>query len=118
MFELSHQMTGYSIAGTAVFDKPASGVIIDGVALQVGSVKLGRGFTKRTRGQVGEYFEVLTDVRDQAIRAAESGHYPMNTASCYFCDFKDVCKQPPEYREGFVKQHYTRRPGWNPLENR
>lgn len=118
MFELSHQMTGYSIAGTAVFDRPTSGVMIDGVALQVGAVKLGRGFTKRTPGQIGEYFEVLTDIRDQAIRAFNTQHYPMNTASCYFCEYKDVCRQPPEYREAYIRQHYTRKPGWNPLENR
>lgn len=118
MFELSHQMTGYSIAGTSIFEKPAAGVIIDGVALQVGGVKLCRGTTKRTQGQIAEYFDLLRYVRDKAILHAEMGSYPMNTASCYFCEFKEICKQPPEYRNRFIDQHYLRRPGWNPLENR
>lgn len=118
MFELSHQMTGYAIAGTTIFEQPASGVIIDGVALQVGAVKLARSITKRTQGQVAEYFDLLRYVRDKAILHAEQGSYPMNTASCYFCEYKDICKQPPEYRGRFIQQHYTRRPGWNPLENR
>lgn len=118
MFDLSHQMTGYCIAGTAIFEKPTSGVMIDGVALQVGQVKFSRSFTNRTPGQVKEYFDLLRHVRSQAILYAETGNYPMNTASCYFCEFKEICRQPPEYRERYIRQHYTRRPGWNPLENR
>jgi hypothetical protein len=118
MFDLSHQMTGYTIAGTALFNNPTHSCMIDGVALQVGQVKLSRSFTRRTQGQVDEYFDLLRLVRDQAIRYAETGNYPMNTASCYFCEYKEVCRQPPEYRDRYIKQHYTRRPGWNPLENR
>ena len=118
MFDLSHQMTGYTIAGTAIFEKPTQGVIIDGVALQVGQVKFSRSFTDRSKGQVREYFELLSFVRDQAIRFAETGQYPMNTASCYFCEFKEICRQAPEFRDSFIRQHFTRKPGWNPLENR
>jgi hypothetical protein len=118
MFNLSHQMTGYTVAGTAIFEQPARQMLIDGVALQVGAVKFGRSFTQRTPGQVAEYFELLQYVRDKAILHAETGHYPMNTASCYFCEFREVCSQPPEYRQRYINQHYTSRPGWNPLLNR
>jgi hypothetical protein len=118
MFELSHQMTGYTLGGTAIFPQPARGCIIDGVALQVGSVKFARATTRRTEGQIREYFELLGMVRENALRFAETGHYPMNTASCYFCDFKEVCKQPPEYRDRYIRMHYQSKPGWNPLENR
>lgn len=118
MFELSHQMTGYNVAGNVIFDQPTKGCMIDGVALQVGAVKFGRSFTTRTSGQVGEYFDLLRYVRDKAILHAETQSYPMNTASCYFCEFKDICSQPPEFREQYIKQHYSSRPGWNPLENR
>ncbi len=118
MFELSHQMTGYTIGSSVIFDAPSKGCIVDGVALQVGQVKFGRSFTSRTKGQISEYFELLSYVRDKAILHAETGSYPMNTASCYFCDFKDICSQPPEYRERFISQHYSAKPGWNPLDNR
>lgn len=118
MFDLSHQMTGYTVAGTALFDKPAKGAMIDGVALQVGQVKFSRAFTNRTSGQIGEYFDTLRYVVDEAKRHADSGVYPMNTSSCYFCEFKDICKQAPEYRERYIRQHYTAKKGWNPLENR
>jgi hypothetical protein len=118
MFELSHQMTGYTVAGNVIFQQPAKGCLIDGVALQVGAVKFSRSFTTRTPGQVHEFFDLLGYVRDKAILHAETGSYPMNTASCYFCEYKDICSQPPEYRERYIKQHYSEKPGWNPLENR
>jgi hypothetical protein len=118
MFDLSHQMSGYTVAGNVLFEQPVKGCIIDGVALQVGQVKLARSFTRRTGGQVKEYFNTLSFVAEQAQRHADSGEYPMNTSACYFCDFKEICKQPPEYREKFIDQYFLRKPGWNPLENR
>lgn len=118
MFDLSHQMTGYTVAGNIILEKPISGVWIDGIALQVGGVKLARAPTKRSPGQVKEYFELLGDVAERAERAHDLGHYPMNTASCYFCEFKEICKQPPEYRERYINMWYDKKPGWNPLRNR
>lgn len=117
-FELSHQMTGYSVAGTAILDKPVKGVWIDGIALQVRGVKLARAPTTRSAGQIREYFELLEDVAERAERAYDTGHYPMNTASCYFCEFKTICKQPPEFRDKHINMHFERKPGWNPLRNR
>lgn len=117
-FELSHQMTGYAVAGNAIIERPVKGVWIDGVALQVRSVKLSRAPTTRSAGQIREYFELLTDVVERAERAFDTGHYPMNTASCYFCEFKTICKQPPEFRDKHISMHYERKPGWNPLRNR
>lgn len=118
MFDLSHQMTGYTVAGSAIFGNPAHGCMIDGVALQVGQVQLLRNFTRRTKGQIEEYLQTLKYVTHQAVRHYEQDDYPMNTASCYFCDFKAICQQPPEFRSRFIRQHFTSKPGWNPLENR
>jgi hypothetical protein len=118
MFDLSHQMTGYSVAGKTIMAQETRGIMIDGVALQVGGVKLGRHFTNRSDGQVAEYFELLRYVTQKAVMHYEQDSYPMNTASCYFCEFKDICAQPPEYRQRYIAQNYTSRPGWNPLENR
>lgn len=118
MFDLSHQMTGYTVAGTAIFQDVCKGAIIDGVALQVGQVKLHRGFTRRTRGQFREYFDTLGYVVEQAQRHADTGDYPMNTSACYFCEYKEICKQAPEFRENYIKQYFFSKPGWNPLENR
>lgn len=118
MFDLSHQMTGYTVAGSVIFDQPVKGAIIDGVALQVGGVKFGRKPTTRTAGQIREYMELLVYANTQAKKFHDEQRYPMNTAACYFCDFKQVCRQPPEYRQQFLEQHFERKRGWNPLENR
>lgn len=118
MFELSHQMTGYTVAGNIILEKPVKGVWIDGIALQVGGVKMSRAPTTRTAGQIKEYFDLLGDVAEQAERAFDTDFYPMNTASCYFCEFKQICKQPPEYRDRYIDMHFDRKPGWNPLRNR
>ena len=117
-FELSHQMTGYNIAGGVILSQPVRGVWIDGIALLMGGAKFGRAPTRRTKGQIKEYFDMLSDVVEQAERAFDTEHYPMNTSSCYFCDFKALCKQPPEYRDRYINAHYERKPGWNPLKNR
>jgi hypothetical protein len=115
---LSHQLTGYTIAGSSLFEQPVRGAIVDGIALQVGGVKLGRAPSQRTPGQVGEYFQTLALAQRLAHSFAETGYYPMNTASCYFCEFKEICAQPPEYRDKYLNLHFERRRGWNPLENR
>lgn len=117
-FELSHQMTGYTIAGQVILEKPVRGCWIDGIALQVGGVKLQRAPTTRTPGQIKEYFDLLASVAEDAERAYDSDFYPMNTAACYFCEFKQICKQAPEYRDRYINLYYERKPGWNPLANR
>jgi len=117
-FDLSHQMTGYTIASSVIFDEPARGAIIDGIALQVGGVKFGRHVTTRSQGQVREYFDLLKYANQLAVSFYERDFYPMNTASCYFCDFKQLCRQPPEYRDSYLKLNFEQKRGWNPLENR
>lgn len=118
MFDLSHQMTGYTVAGKVIFDRPVKGVLIDGIALQVGAAKFARAPTNRTPGQIGEYFDLLRYATSQARMFYERDFYPLNTAACYFCLFQQVCSQPPEYREQYLKMHYERQRGWNPLISR
>lgn len=118
MFDLSHQMSGYFTAGSVILPAPIKQIWIDGIALQVGGVKFGRHPTKRTPGQVNEYLHLLGYAGEQAYRFAQAGYYPMNTASCYFCEYKPICKQAPEFRDRYLSQSFTAKPGWNPLENR
>lgn len=121
---LAHQLSGYTYAGKVALNVPVKGVIVDGIALQVGGVKFGRAETPRTRGQINEFFANLDWVVYQANylskRLADDPdfQYPMNTQSCYFCELKDVCRQPPEFRRRYLKMHFTQVPAWNPLANR
>lgn len=121
---LSHQLSGYGYAGSMVFEKPVAGILIDGIALQVGGIKLGRGPSPRSDGQMQEYFSNMTWVFTQAEILAQrlekdpSYQYPMNTQSCYFCEYKDICRQPPEYRRRYLAMQFKPKIPWNPLENR
>jgi len=118
MFDLSHQMTGYNLAGGIIFDQPMKGTWIDGIALQIGQAKFARHLTKRTVGQMNEYLHLVSFATELATKCATEQYYPMNTASCYFCEYKAICRQPPEFRDRYLAQHFTKKPGWNPLENR
>lgn len=117
-FQLSHQLTGYTVAGSAILERPVRGAIVDGVALQVGQVKLGRAPINRSAGQVKEYFQTLSLAAAAAVRYAGDDFWPQNTSACYFCDYKSICAQPPEVRERYLNLHFEKRKSWNPLENR
>lgn len=117
-FDLSHQMTGYVLGGSLALSSPVAGAIIDGVALQVGGVKFGRHFSYRTPSQLGEYMRLLRHVADQAEQFAAEDFYPLNTAACIFCEFKEVCRQPPEQRGRTLDYLFERKEAWNPLKSR
>jgi hypothetical protein len=117
-FDLSHQMTGYTLGGKIGLHKPVKGVWIDAVQLQVGGVKFNRFTTGRSESQLREYIQLLKYTADLAEQWALNNYYPQNTAACLFCKFKAVCKQPPEFRSGYLNMYYERKPAWNPLRNR
>lgn len=118
MFDLSHQMTGYTLGGKLAFNEPVRGVVIDAMALQVGGVQFARGFTHRTESQLNEYRDLLGHVGQLAERAFYDNYYPLNTAACMFCEFKDVCRQPPEMRRGYLSHLFEQKEAWNPLKSR
>lgn len=117
-FDLSHQMTGYTLGGKLALPVPVAGVVIDAIALQVGGVSFGRAFTHRTESQLQEYINLLAYVGEQAERFYEHDYYPLNTSACIFCEFKSVCRQPPELRHGYLNHLFERKIAWNPLKSR
>jgi hypothetical protein len=118
-FQLSHQLTGYTIGGSVILDKPVKGAIIDGIALQVGGAQFARQQSRRSPSQVNEYIQTLRYLTETARTLADrGGDYPMNTSSCYFCQYKQVCGQPPEFRAQYLNMAYERKKAWNPLQSR
>lgn len=117
-FDLSHQMTGYTVGGKVGLHQPVRGVWIDAIQLQVGGVKFARFTTNRSESQLQEYIELLGYTARLAERWFHESYYPLNTAACMFCKFKSVCKQPPEFRTGYLNMYFERKPAWNPLRNR
>lgn len=117
-FSLSHQITGYTLAGRSVMHEPVQGAIIDGIAILVGGVKFQRQPVDRSEGQIEEYIETVGRVVSDAERNNDLGSWPMNTAACYFCHFKELCAHPPEHRSRYIDMLYDSKPAWNPLESR
>lgn len=37
-------------------------------------------------------------------------HFPMNHASCKFCEFREVCKEPPNLRERMIEAKFIQKP--------
>ena len=114
-FDLSHQMTGYTLGGKIGLHQPVQGAFIDGICLQVGGVKFNRFVTVRSESQLREYIRMLKYVADQAEMWYQNNYYPQNTAACMFCQYKEVCRQPPEFRAGTLRTHFKQAVAWNPL---
>jgi len=114
-FDLSHQMTGYTLGGKIGLRQPVQGAFIDGICLQVGGVKFNRFTTHRSESQLREYIRLLKYTADQAEMWFQTNYYPQNTAACMFCQYKEVCRQPPEFRPGTLHTHFKQAPAWNPL---
>lgn len=117
-FDLSHQMTGYTLGGKIGLHQPVQGVFIDAVCLQVGGVKFNRFPTHRSESQLKEFIRTLKYIADQAEMWYEQDYYPMNTSACMFCKYKEVCSQPPEFRQMHLNTYFRRSVAWNPLANR
>lgn len=117
-FDLSHQMSGYILGGNLALEEPVHGAVIDGIALQVGGVKFARHFTTRTKSQLGEFVHGFRLLVENFERYSLENFWPMNTAFCRFCEYKEVCKQAPEMRQGYLNHFFERKPAWNPLASR
>jgi hypothetical protein len=117
-FDLSHQMTGYTTGGKIALHKPVKGVWIDAIQLQVGGVKFARFTTSRSESQVQEFLADLKYYADLAESWYLNQRYPMNTSACFLCQYKEVCRQPPEFRAAYLKTYFVQKPAWNPLKSR
>lgn len=119
-FNPNTQMTNYFVATKALFDKPAQGGIVDAAQVLVNGTRFSRRFITRTEGQIEEWHHNLAYYLQQAIRHAETGHWPQNTNACGNfggCPFRPICARDPSVRLDFLKLDYEHWE-WNPLEIR
>lgn len=117
-FDISHQMSGYTLAGKVAFSEPVAGAFIDAVQLQVGGVKFNRFPTYRSESQLREFVATQKYYADQAEMWYMQDFYPQNTSACFMCPLKDVCAHPPEFRQAYLSTYYKQQPferRWNPL---
>lgn len=125
-FDLDTQMTGYTAASKVVLDKPAAGVIIDGVQLAVTFARYSRGLTLRTDAQLDEFLDgtmsYIRSAEKMGLAAEEIGMaaFPMNESSCHMyagCQFCGICSKDPSIRETYLKTDF-RKEIWDPLQSR
>lgn len=116
-FSPDNQMTGYTLAGKVVLQKPVSGVIIDAAQIAKGFSRFERGFTMRTDAQLAEWRNDTLYWISQADRFAQADYWPMNDMACDMyggCEFRKICAHDPSVRAMYLKSDFIQQP-WDPL---
>lgn len=124
-FDLSNQMTLYSLAAKVVLDAPVRGVIIDAAQLLLEKPHaFERKMTYRTPDQLEEWLGDLHYLLSEAERYALDEYWPMRDTSCDKfggCKFRDVCGKSPQVRKKFLRTGFDQKAPeerWNPLKVR
>lgn len=123
-FDMSNQMSLYTLAGGVVLNSPIKGVCIDAAQLLIDETKFGRSFTYRTPDQLDEWLENLSVIFATAENYAAADFWPMNDTACDKfggCAFKGICSKSPQVRDKFLHSAFKQRPmeeRWNPLKPR
>lgn len=120
-FSPDYQMSGYTLAGSIIFNLPVKGVVIDAARIAVGFTEFGRGFVNRPAPVLEEFREEVLHYVGLAKACHESGYYPMNRKSCGNyggCEFASVCSALPVHREALLQAGFTKRDRWDPLKKR
>lgn len=117
-FDMSSQMSQYSVAAEIVWRVPVKGVMIDAAQIAVGFTAFSRGFTFRTSDQNVEWLdESYYHIRK--IWEAQAAGFPRNDAACGNyggCQFVDICSKSRHVREEFLRTNFVQMPLRNPLE--
>ncbi len=110
------QINIYDLAGASLLRDalPYRGVAVEGIQTLQGGVRFAFQTFHKTDEQRRELVKELTTWLKQAIEYARAGYWPQNRASCYLCQFKEVCSAPRADHPNLLAQkfHRTR---WNPL---
>ena len=121
-FDLSNQMTGYTLAGQAIFHAPVRGVIIDAAQIAVGFTRFERGMTYRTPAQLDEWINGTLQTIAYIRSLPLDRPWPMNLTACRNyggCPFAAVCAADPSQRDRILRSDFTNEAaGWDPLERR
>jgi len=118
-FSPDNQVSLYALASQLVLDRPAAGVIIDGIQKAVQFTRFSRGYAPRTPAQISEFLEDLKVWVFHAELYAKMDHWPMNDKACDLyggCPFRSICSKDPAVREQYLAQFPDFQ--WNPLDRR
>jgi hypothetical protein len=110
------QVSIYDLAGAELFRDvlPYRGVAIEGIQTLVGGVRFANQQFRKTDEQRAALVQELQVWIRQAIEYARAGYWPKNRASCYLCQFKEICATPDSSHETLLAAKFARA-RWNPL---
>lgn len=124
-YDLSNQMTLYTLAGRIVLKTPVRGVLISAAQIMLEDHnRFVRGVTYRTEAQLDEWQSDLHYWFTLAETYATQGYWPMNDTSCDKfggCKFREVCSKAPHVRKHYLASDFTKleeADRWNPLKSR
>jgi len=115
-FDISNQMTGYSMAGKVILKTPIKGVIIDAAQIMAQSTRFERGMTMRSEGQLEEWLNDTIAFIEAFQHASEREQFPMNPNSCFNyggCPYKGLCAVDPKIRKHYIKSDFVSH-NWDP----
>lgn len=124
-YDMSPQMTLYTLAGKVVLETPIKGVCIDAAQVKLDEPNhFARGFTYRTPAQLEEWLTDLRVLFQTFETYAIANYWPMNDTACDKfggCRFRPICSRDPAVRDRMLKSDYIKlapEDRWNPLKPR
>lgn len=124
-YDMSNQMTLYTLAGQIVLATPIRGVLIDAAQIKLEDhPSFVRGITYRTKAQLLEWQADLRYWLALQESYATQDHWPMNDTACDKfggCKFRGVCSRSPQVRKHFLKSDFVKlapEDRWNPVKSR
>jgi len=102
------QVDLYDLVGRIDFpDLNLQGVMIEGVQLLVGGVRLSRHQAHRTDDLREEFQADLAHWLRQLEEYATNAYWPMNRANCWLCPFRAVCAAVPDRRQELLEGNFA-----------
>lgn len=124
-YDMSNQMTLYTLAGQIVLSTPIRGVLIDAAQIKLEDhPSFVRGITYRTKAQLQEWQADLRYWLALQESYATQDHWPMNDTACDKfggCKFRGVCSRSPQVRKHYLKSDFIKlapEDRWNPVKSR
>lgn len=120
-FAPDFQMSGYTFAGSLLWDAPISGVIIDAAQIAVGFTEFTRGFVHKPPQVIAEWREDVIGIISRAREDTRTGTFLPNFTACGNyggCQFRKICSRAPEHRERALSADFEKKARWDPIKQR
>lgn len=102
------QTTAYLWILEQVFGIKAKFIVVDLFQTLVEKPNFGRIYLHKNEEQIKEWFDSALYYINLADNMQKTSFWPMNEATCKWCDYRDVCSSKPRIRKDVLKHYYTK----------